>query len=394
MLGKKKTQVSVKLMQLGLTAVLIAIGILLQAQAPARFLGTVTAINGDTLTVKNAQGEEQQVQVPSTADLKRVEPGEKDLTKAVALQFSELAMNDRVLISLAPNAANGTPQALRVIAIKQADLAKKQQAEAAEWQRNGTGGLVKSLDAASGDIVITNSSGPTAKTVTIHTNNKSVLKRYAPASISYDTATVAPFAAIHAGDQLMAKGTKSADGSELTAAEVVSGSFRNISGTIASLDASSSTLVIKDLATKKQVTVTVPADAQMKKLQDRVAQMLAARLKGDAPAGGGAAGSAGGRGSAGGAAPAGAPGGGGQGQRGPGGGGGGMDPQQILSRSPAIHFADLQKGDAVMLVSTSGTSEVTAITLVAGVEPILEAPAGKDLLSNWSMGGGAEGGDQ
>ena len=376
MLGKIKSLVSSSLMHVGLLALVLGAGVSLHAQAPSRFLGTVTAINSDTLTVKNAQGQDQQVQIPSTADLKRVEPGEKDLTKAVALQFSELAVNDRVLISLGPNAANGTPQALRVIAIKQADLAKKQQAEAAEWLRNGAGGLVKSLDAATGDIVIMNSAGPTAKTVTIHTNKSSVLKRYAAASISYDSAKVAPFDAIHAGDQLMARGSKSADGLEVTAAEVVSGSFRNISGTITSLDASNSTLVVKDLATKKQVTVTIPADAQMKKLQDRMAQMLAARLKGDVPAGGGAGTQ-----------------GGGQGQRGPG-GGGGMDPQQILSRSPAIHFADLQKGDAVMLVSSNGTSEVTAITLVAGVEPILEAPAGKDLLSNWSMGGGAEGGDQ
>jgi hypothetical protein len=31
---------------------------------------------------------------------------------------------------------------------------------------------------------------------------------------------------------------------------------------------------------------------------------------------------------------------------------------------------------------------VNAITLLAGVEPLLEAPAAIDLLSNWSMGGG------
>jgi hypothetical protein len=49
----------------------------------------------------------------------------------------------------------------------------------------------------------------------------------------------------------------------------------------------------------------------------------------------------------------------------------------------------LKKGDAVMLVSTDGTTEVTAITLLAGVEPLLEAPGSQNLLSNWSMGSGA-----
>jgi hypothetical protein len=64
----------------------------------------------------------------------------------------------------------------------------------------------------------------------------------------------------------------------------------------------------------------------------------------------------------------------------------------MLSRAPAIKLADLNKGEAVMLVSTEGATEVTAITLLAGVEPLLEAPAAsQSLLNNWSMGsGGAE----
>ena len=75
---------------------------------------------------------------------------------------------------------------------------------------------------------------------------------------------------------------------------------------------------------------------------------------------------------------------------GPGGQGGGGDPQQMLSRAPAIQVADLQKGEAVMLVSTEGANEVTAITLLAGVEPLLQAPAAsQNLLSNWSMGSGS-----
>jgi hypothetical protein len=69
--------------------------------------------------------------------------------------------------------------------------------------------------------------------------------------------------------------------------------------------------------------------------------------------------------------------------------------QQIISRLPAVTLADLQKGDAVMIVSTEGTQEsgVTAITLLAGVEPILQAsPAASSILTPWSMSG-APGGD-
>ena len=63
----------------------------------------------------------------------------------------------------------------------------------------------------------------------------------------------------------------------------------------------------------------------------------------------------------------------------------------MLSRMPAVTLADLHKGDAVMIVSTEGTASggVTAITLVSGVEPILQAaPNGRQamMLSPWSLG--------
>jgi len=62
----------------------------------------------------------------------------------------------------------------------------------------------------------------------------------------------------------------------------------------------------------------------------------------------------------------------------------------MLNRAPTIQLGDLKKGEAVMLVSTDGTSEVTAITLLAGVEPLLEAPAAsQNMLSNWSMNTGS-----
>jgi hypothetical protein len=72
-----------------------------------------------------------------------------------------------------------------------------------------------------------------------------------------------------------------------------------------------------------------------------------------------------------------------------GGGSGAADMQQVLSRAPAIQLSDLKKGEAVMLVSTQGASDVTAITLLAGVEALLEAPASQNLLSNWSMNSSA-----
>jgi hypothetical protein len=69
----------------------------------------------------------------------------------------------------------------------------------------------------------------------------------------------------------------------------------------------------------------------------------------------------------------------------------------MLNRMPAVTLADLKKGDAVLIVATEGTgsSGGTAITLLSGVEPILQAaPSASQamMLTPWSLGG-APGGE-
>jgi len=65
---------------------------------------------------------------------------------------------------------------------------------------------------------------------------------------------------------------------------------------------------------------------------------------------------------------------------------------------PAASLSDLQKGDAVMVVTTQGNGKdpLTVITLLGGVESILRASpkSGQDMiLSPWSLGGGEPSGN-
>ena len=140
-------------------------------------------------------GSQRQFDVPSEAVLKRIAPGEKDLSKAATIAFTDLAVGDRVLVKLDP--ASPTPQAAQIIAVKAEDLAQKQQKDREDWQRNGVAGLVKSVDPASGANRLTTGAGATAKTVTVHTTKSTVLKRYASGSVRYDEAKPAPIDAIH-----------------------------------------------------------------------------------------------------------------------------------------------------------------------------------------------------
>jgi len=350
--------------------------------AVARPKGTVKSVAGNVVTLTTDDGTEINVVVQDAARLLRVAPGQTSLKDATPIQLKDLQPGDRVLV-VGKLAGDGkSVNATSVIAMKKTDITEKQAHDREEWQKHGVGGLVNGIDAAAGTITIATAAAGDKKNVVIHFSKDTVLRRYAPDSIKFDDAKPAPLDQIQTGDQLRARGARSADGAELTADEIVSGSFRNIAGTISSIDAGAGTLSVMDLATKKIVTVKITAESQLRKLPPQMAQRIAMRLKG----GGADALSA----SAPAAQPANAPTGG---AGGAGRGGGATDLQQAIGRMPPATLSDLQKGDAVMIVATQGTKDagVTAITLLGGVEPILVASpkdAASTILSPWSLSGG------
>ena len=363
--------------------------------ASTKQVGTIKAISGSTITLTTDAGASITVQVDDGTRMARVAPGQTDLKGATVIHLQDLQVGDRILVRGKASDDAKTIAATAVIAMKQSDLAAKQEQERQDWQKRGIGGLVSAVDPSSGAITITTGAGSTKKSVVIHTSPATVFRRYAPDSVKFDDAKASALDQVKPGDQLRARGNKNADGTEFAAEEVVSGLFRNIAGTIESLDAAANTVTVKDLLSKKSIVVKVTSDSQVRKLPLQMAQMIAIRLKG-----GGANGAAPGGAAA--PQPASANGASPGGQSRPGGmggnrSGGAPDFQQILSRMPPAGLSDLQKGDAVMIVSTEGSDSgaVTAITLLAGVEPILQAsPAGQMMtLSPWSLGGGGGGDD-
>jgi hypothetical protein len=370
-------------------------------------VGALKSISGNALILTADSGTDVSVTVASNAKIVQVAPGEKDLKSATPIALTDLQVGDRILVRGRASDDAKTMTAVGIIAMKSKDLEAKKAQDRDDWQKRGIGGLVSAVDPATGTITISTGSGATAKTVAIHTTKNTVLRRYAPDSVQFDDAKPAPLDQIKPGDQVRARGTKSADGGEFAADEIVSGTFRNLAGIITAIDTSAQTITLTDLISKKPVVVKITTQSQLRRIPAQMAQMIAFRLKG---AGAGAA-------SAGGAAPAAGTvnggnandgqrsggagaGAGAAGNGAPGGGGGRGDFQQIVNRLPASTLADFQKGDAVMVVSTQGTDAggVTAITMLGGVEAILAAaPAGNAsqamMLSPWSLGGGAPGGD-
>jgi hypothetical protein len=367
-----------------MTAAMGGVAFQAEAQAPAATpaatapkLGTVKAVAGNVVTLVTDAKETVTITVLDGAKVQQLAVGSTDLKTATPAQLSDIAVGDRMLAPVKAGDAPGSFTSSRVILMKSGDIAQMQAGQQADWKKNGTGGIVTAVDAAGGTVTL--SSG--AKKIAVETTGKTEFKRYARDSEKYEDAKAGSLADIHVGDQLQARGTKSADGLSVEAVEVLSGSFLDLSGQIASVDPAGGTISLKDLATKKIVTVAVTSNTDIRNMPAQMAAIFAARQSG-----GGRGGAA-----AGGDASAGGQGGGYGGRRG---GGGAADLAQMIGRMPTAKLSDLHKGDAVMIVASQPAADstvVTAITLLSGVDSILTANPNGGMSLSMSMGGGGGG---
>jgi hypothetical protein len=369
-------------------AAILAIGAAISASAQtppaasnrAQISGTVTAVNADAkqLSLKSDKGEDVAVSTTDRTLILRIPPGETDPKKGSKIALSTLSTGDRAVIIGPAPADPKTWAATAVLVMSKSDVASLQQKDQDDWKKRGTTGTVTAIDPSGKSITIKSGS----RTFTVQPSEKTSYNRYSLDSARFSDAKPSAFAEIKTGDQLRVLGNKNEEGTEIQAEKVVSGSFRQIAATITAINAQTGELTVKDLATKKPLTIKIEPDSAMRKLPEQAARMLARRYAPGAAAGAGAGG---------GTPPAGP----GAGRGGMGGGGGrGGDVGQMLDNLPAMPLSELKPGDAIMVSTTQGTDpgRVTAITLLAGVEPLLTASptATRDIMSGWNLGGGGD----
>lgn len=370
------------------------------APAKSRYVSTIGEVvsvdpAAKELKVKTDKGEEVTIALQDQTSYLRMPPGEKELSKATRIELKDIGVGDRVLARTRPTESGGMSPAASVIMMTKADLAQFHEKSREEWEKRGTVGTVASLDPATKTITITVPNGLTPKdtrTVTVDASGKVNFRRYAPGSWKFQDAQPSAFDQIKAGDRLRVLGDKNQDGSQVKAEEIVTGTFRNLAATIISIDPATNTLKVNNLAVKKgaPVTVKLTPDTSLKRLPPRISMMLARLQNGTTAAGPGGASAEGGPVGRGGPGGAGGPGGGFGGGRG-GMGGGPQNLPKMIEQLPQISLADLKPGDALVISAVAGNdpSELTAITAIAGVEPILTAPSkngGSAISGNWNFG--------
>ncbi len=334
------------------------------AQSTTSTLGVVTKIDAMArqIVLKSDAGAEITVSLQPAASFRRVAPGETDLRNASTIAITDINAGDRVLARGKASEDQKSVAATLIVVMSKSDIANKQAAERSDWDRRGVVGIVT----VAGDQITINARGQGGvKPLILVPAKDTVVRRYAPDSVKFVEAKPSRIEEIKTGDQVRARGDKSEDGTKMTVAEIVSGSFRTVAATVISIDSAQNQMRVTNLDGKKPMVVRVNPDSVLRKLPPQMAQMLAARNR---PPEDGPTDFPKGRG---------------------GNFGGGGDLQQMLDRTPKMELAELKAGDAIIVSSTVGAiaDQVTVITLVAGVEPILTAPGRKDMaLGSWSLG--------
>jgi hypothetical protein len=370
------------------------------AAAPSaitRRIGAIKAINADVVTLTPDSGPEVAITVQATTRIVRIPPGEKNLQNAAPVQLQDLQVGDRILVGGKASENGKSIAAASIVVMKRSDVEARQEQERQDWQKRGVDGLVKAMDPSTGTITVSVPSFGGAKEISVHASKDTLVRRYPPGSANFADAKPSSLQEIRVGDQLHALGNRSADGAELSAEEIVTGSFRNIAGIISSVDATAGTIGVQDLLSKKSVQVRVTADSLLRRLPAEAARLVAG-FKGGSAGGPSAPGANLSAGSPGGERPAVGP----PGGMGPASGGapGGMrsgrsfDLNRVVSRMPAIAVSDLHKGDVVMIVATEGPGGDVVTKLLSGVESVLQAaPTASQalMLTPWNLGGAPNG---
>ncbi len=252
------------------------------ANAPAKqpldhVLGAITAINpaAHTVTVlEDKTNTSYTIQLADTKSFLKVEPGAKDLTNAQRITADDLQVGDRVDVR-GRKADPSSLTARGLVLMSARDLQKAHQEQAAAWQK-ATAGTVSELDAASGKITVSARTAEGPKPLTIETSKATEFTRYSPDSPK--TPAPSQLAQIQPGDQIRVIGDKSEDGTTVKAQRVYTGAFRTLSATVTSIGPDGKSLIIKDLATKKPIQVSLNDDSAIRKLNPMMAMMLARRF--------------------------------------------------------------------------------------------------------------------
>jgi len=322
-----------------------------------RVVGSIASIQAGSgeFMIRTDAGKTLAARLLENANVLRVQPGEKDMSKAAKVTLNEVTAGDRVIARGAVSEeAGGYILVSTLVVMSRGAITEEQARQQLEWKTKSLRGVVQSVDAGQRQVRFTARAMDKQREWTMTVPEKADIKRYDDDSVRYADARGATLDALKPGNQIRVLGAKDEAAGSVTAEQILFGTFRTIGGEIVAVRPAQGEVVINDVQTKKKVTVKVPTGANLRRMPTFGGGMMGGGMMGGGP---------------------------------PGGmmrmGGGAGDLQQMIERMPAAVLEDFKQGDAI-IASVTATSKL--ITMVAGVDFLLRAPAAQvnRVLGNWS----------
>jgi hypothetical protein len=244
-----------------IAGLLVAIALFAQQKS---ILGTVTEFRVDSLllAVKPDSGAAQLFPIGPDTEVVRVPPGETTLDHAQPWALSDIAIGDRVLASF----VDGLDEARRIVVVAAGDIARRNEAERLDWQKRGVTGVVASKNGD--EVTIDLRTAQAGRTAIIAATAKTKVRRYPAGSVKFTAALPCALSEILVGDQVQARGEKSADGSRITAEDIVFGTFLTKMGSITAVNREAHEIEIAETADGRPWTIRITAESQLKTLPD------------------------------------------------------------------------------------------------------------------------------
>ncbi|MGH9943603.1 MAG: hypothetical protein ACRD9R_14755, partial [Pyrinomonadaceae bacterium] len=194
-----------------------------------------------------------------------------DLNKVV---LSDIGVGDRVVVLGKVADDKKSVPARVVIATTKAEIAVKHETDREQWRSRGIVGTITAVNPETKEVTVNVRSREGMNPVVVVAGGEKILfRRYAPDSVKFADAKPGTFTELKAGDQLRALGERSPDGARFTPAEIVSGSFQQLLGTVVSVSPETNEVKITGVQDKKPFTVVVRADTQLKRLPPQIGMM-------------------------------------------------------------------------------------------------------------------------
>src|SRR5439155_11169891 len=228
------------------------------------------------MVVRDDKGVIFNINLSGKTQYKRMAPGEKTMASATDITLADVGQGDRVWARWRAGSDQKTVPTTQVVVMSKADVAKRQEQERAQWRRRGVSGIVASVNASTKEITVSSRSLMGApQAVIIPVTDKVLMRRYPPDTIpKYSEAKPSKFEEVKVGDQVRALGDKTADGTHLTAEEVLFGTFKIVGGTVTAIDAAANQIKINDLTTKKPLTIILKPDSVLRRFPENAAAMF------------------------------------------------------------------------------------------------------------------------